>query len=163
MRAPGRACTIFSKPGAISSGVYASTTVTCKPIWLAASIVSLRAFTAGGSLGFKRIAIAEGLPQTSRKSSSRFPLSSGDCKLSPVALPPGWPRLATNPFPTGLLATKAIGMVFVARWAACAACVPPAAMMSGLSATNSRDDAENKETDGGDAETRHRASIDTRS
>ena len=40
------------------------------------------------------------------KSSSRFPLSSGEKLDSPVMFPPGRARLATSPLPTGSLSLR---------------------------------------------------------
>jgi hypothetical protein len=45
--------------------------------------------------------------------SSRLPLVSGPSTLTPVTLPPGLARLATNPIPTGLVLVMTMGMVVV--------------------------------------------------
>jgi hypothetical protein len=58
-------------------------------------------------------------PGISRSSPSRFAVSSAMKKLIPVALPPGWARLATRPSLTGSSPTpKTIGIVEVAVFAA---------------------------------------------
>jgi len=62
----------------------------------------------------------------SRSNSSRLPTSALTSWLTPVRLPPGRLRLATNPDLTGSPPTvNMIGMVDVARFAACAVTVPP--------------------------------------
>src|SRR5262245_53221880 len=56
---------------------------------------------------------------TSRRSSSRLPAESACWSERPVALPPGFERLATSPVPTGSpAAAKTMGMADVACLAA---------------------------------------------
>src|SRR6266550_1700121 len=68
----------------------------------------------------------------------RFPLISGERVDSPVMLPPGWARLATNPEPTGSLSNPmTIGIVTVACLAARVSVGPAVTMTSTLSCTSS--------------------------
>src|SRR5579863_177065 len=70
--------------------------------------------------------------------SSRFPLRSGDMRLSPVTLPPGRARLLTSPVPSGSPAdVMTMGIVAVACLAASGASVPAATITSTLRRTNS--------------------------
>jgi hypothetical protein len=60
----------------------------------------------------------------SLRSSSRFPVISDEMNVEPVILPPGRARDSTSPAPTGsALAGITMGMVVVARRAACTATV----------------------------------------
>ena len=74
----------------------------------------------------------------SRTNCNLFPARSVDKSVMPVTLPPGCPRLATRPLPTGS-ATAAItmGIVLVARFAALTAGVAEVTISSTLSATSS--------------------------
>ncbi len=66
---------------------------------------------------------------SSCSSSSCFGLTSTLSEVTPVILPPGRLRLATNPSWTGSLANwKTIGIVVVAAFAASAAARPGAAI-----------------------------------
>src|SRR5262245_63709485 len=84
----------------------------------AAASVSLILRVEDGASGFHRTATRETRGTTSLSSSSRFPANS-DVKLaSPVTLPPGRAKLATNPSPTGSPLTLTMGIVVVACLAA---------------------------------------------
>ena len=62
--------------------------------------------------------------------SRRFPPISGTIKLSPVTLPPGRAKEATNPFPTGSASDAiTIGIVLVAFLAARVTSVPSVTMI----------------------------------
>src|SRR5262245_54319402 len=76
---------------------------------------------------------------TSRRSCRRLPAISGDdWKLRPVMLPSGRAKLVTNPRDTGSVANAmTMGIVLVARCAACTAGSVAATMMSTLSCTSS--------------------------
>ena len=64
-------------------------------------------------------------------SSIRFPANSGDCKDTPVMLPPGRDKLATKPTPTGSAAPNmTMGVVLVAFFAAWTAGVAEATIRS---------------------------------
>ena len=67
----------------------------------------------------------------SRKSSSRFAVTTGEKLIAPVAFPPGRARLATRPYFTGSPPpVNMIGMVEVAAFATTAGCKPPVATMT---------------------------------
>ena len=73
----------------------------------------------------------ESMGTTSFRSSSRFPLNSGNTALNPVMFPPGRARLATNPEPTGSLSNDmTMGIVEVASLAGRVAAGPAVTMMS---------------------------------
>src|SRR5687767_1707578 len=72
--------------------------------------------------GFRKTAIRVASGRTSLRSCSSLPLTSFETLLTPVTLPPGRERLATNPLPTGSpTETTTIGIVRVARFTANAA------------------------------------------
>src|SRR2546428_11029322 len=90
-----------------------------------------------GSSGFQSTATLAMLGINCLSSCSRLPATSGASRLTPVTLPPGLARVATNPTATGLLLSVTIGMVFVCCSAARVACDPPQTMISTLRAINS--------------------------
>jgi hypothetical protein len=78
------------------------------------------------------------LGTTSRKGSSRLPAVSVDWIDRPVTLPPGRPRLATKPVPTGSpAAAKTIGITDVACFTAMTDAVAAVTITSTFSRTNS--------------------------
>ena len=115
-----------------------STYWTFTPNPSAASSVSLNDWALPGWIEVPNTATRESRGTTSFRSSSRFPLSSGDRVDSPVIFPPGRARLATNPEPTGSLSNPMItGMVVVAFLAALVSAGPPVTISSTLRRTRS--------------------------
>src|SRR5215813_9336981 len=85
----------------------------------AADCTSLDTVSAAGLVGLTRTANTEVVGNSSCTSSSRFGPISSTNEATPVRLPPGRFRLATNPSATGSApVTKTIGIVLVAAWAA---------------------------------------------
>src|SRR5262245_65702337 len=89
-------------------------------------------------LGFTRIATRDTFGAALSNTSTIFGLMSELRFESPVVLPPGRPRLATNPLPTGSLEVgMTMGIVVVALCAALMTGVPDATMRSTFRLTSS--------------------------
>jgi len=129
-RASGRSLARAAKAVSISAMVLALKMRICTATALAAASTSRRLAEAiGGSAGLSRTATRLTVGTSSRRNSSRLAANSAEKTLTPVALPPGRARLATNPSPTGSAGTtNTIGIVAVARPAAVAAAGPIAAI-----------------------------------
>src|SRR5262245_59612850 len=77
------------------------TEITRSPTWAAINSVSRCPFTDEALVGSQISATRRAPGRTSLNSSRVFPATSRSCVETPVTLPPGRPRLATKPAPTG--------------------------------------------------------------
>ena len=119
-------------------GELAFTGARSSPIVRAAACTSLISGTESGLVGLTSTGTTFDLQPSSRNISRRFCPSGPVIKVRPVALPPGWFKLATRPAATGSRPTmKTIGMVVVATLAASAAGGASATIRSTGRRTNS--------------------------
>ena len=138
MTAPALSCAAVAKAPAISSGVRADTPMTSMPKPLAAPSTFFATAAWDALPGFVSTAMRASPGSRVFSISTCFELRSTAMADSPVVLPPGRDRLATRPLPTGsTAAAMTIGIVRVARWAACTAAVPQATTTSTFSPTRS--------------------------
>src|SRR5215510_3817744 len=123
---------------AISSARWISTVVTSRFIVRAAACTAFISSTAAALPVLAKIANLRRPGTTSCSSSTRLPATSACCSDRPVMLPPGRPKLAMRPAPTGSAAVaNTIGIVAVAFFASEAIGVPEVTIISTLRRTNS--------------------------